>query len=183
MVITRVKQDKQKFRVKTVQVFDIPKIVLVRVYRENMVLEAFARYDGRMVHCKKLGLTFVPDPSVKPIITYFKGKPYVTFNITDNGKPLIYKIDKDTLKFDKKDVDAQFVESIVSSKIFAQLFSKLRGIDISSLMFGIGIGLFIIVFLLFFILPIIGIPVSIGQKPIEINIPNYPSAPTSGGFP
>lgn len=181
MVIVR-KKGKEKEETKTVLVSEIPKKVLVRVHRENMTLEGFAKYDGHIVHCNKLGLSFIPDQSYKPRITYFKGKAYVTFDVTDKGKPLTYKIDHDTLKFEKKDVDAQFVQSIVSSNIFSQLFSKLRGIDIGSLMLGAGSGMFVIIFILFFILPIIGIPVSVGQRPIVVNVPQQAPLPPSGNW-
>lgn len=166
-----------------VQIGEIPKKVLVRVYRENMLLEAFAKFDGKMVTCKKLGISFIPDPSVKPTLTYFKGKPYVTFDITDTGKPLQIKVDKETLKVNPKDVDAQYIQNVVSSNIFAQLFRRLRGIDMGSLFFGLGVGMFLIILVLFFILPIMGIPVSVGQRPITVNVPSTsPSLPPTGNF-
>jgi hypothetical protein len=44
------------------------------------------------------------------------------------------------------------------------------GLDTASLLAGVGLGVFALALILFFILPLLGYPITIGRTPVEVKI-------------
>ncbi len=149
----------------------IPKRVKVLVLREDTILEDMCRTDGEVVRCRNLGMMFTIPQSYRPYITMVNGKKLaVTLVFDEMNRAIRFKINNDGADAEQFKVDPRFQESIVGRKIFEQVFRRFAGIDWTTLISGIGLGVFVMVFIIFFVLPILGYPVTIGKIPVEVKI-------------
>jgi len=147
----------------------VPKRVKVIVLQQNgeTQLEDICKYDGEMITCKKLRMQFVPSTEVRPKPTLYRGKIILTYYFTEDGKPVDVKVDNNGVRADIKAPDPRMTEVIINKKLINQVFSHL-GLNMSSIMMGVGIGAMVVVVLVFFILPLVGIPVSVGKQVVEV---------------
>jgi len=145
----------------------VPKKVKVVVVQKDGFLEDVCRFDGEFIHCGKLKMQFVAPSNYKPKPTLYKNKLYLTFFYTEDGKPLELELDEDKLKTDVKVPDPRMTEVIVNRKLLQQVFRAL-GSNIGAIVTGIGLGAMILAIVIFFILPLVGVPVMIGRQPVEI---------------
>jgi hypothetical protein len=132
--------------------------------------------DGNVIRTK-LGSFTVPD-DYKPKITWSGRKTFLTFYFDKNGNAIQIR---ENGEIETIAPDPAFTRLLVDKGLVAKIFRL--GIDVSSLITGIGFGCLIIFVLLFFVLPLIGIPVTIGKTPVEINISGTSSnLPPAGNF-
>jgi len=145
----------------------IPKTVKVVVVQQDSQLEDICRFDGELITCRGLKMQFVAPSNYEPRPTLFKKKLYLTFYFTEDGKPLELNLDENALKADVKVPDPRMTEVIVNRKLLQQVFRAL-GSNIGAVVTGIGLGAMILAALIFFVLPMIGVPVTIGRQPVEV---------------
>jgi len=149
-----------------------PRKVLVQILRDHITLSDFAKYDGETVRCKRLKMQFCPPKDYRPRITYFKGKPYLTFTFNDYGDTLDFDLSgkQKRVNIEERKQDPRLIDAIVGANLFRQIFRKVAGIDMASLLTGLGLGTLLLTIIIFFILPAMGIPVSIGKTPVVVTV-------------
>ena len=148
----------------------IPKKVKVLVLREDQILEDLCRYDGDVVRCKKIKMQFTVPESYKPYISVVQGKRLaVTLVFNDRGEAIkVNPLEGNSKAFVP---DPRITESIFGSRTLEQIMRKtFYGLDTASLIAGVGLGVFAVMLIVFFILPILGYPVTIGKIPVEVKI-------------
>jgi len=148
----------------------IPKKVKVLVLREDQILEDICKYDGDVVRCKKIKMQFTVPENYKPYISVIQGRKLaVTLMFNDRGEAIkVNPLENSTKAFVP---DPRITESIFGSRTLEQIMRKtFYGLDIGSLIAGVGLGVFAVMMIIFFILPILGYPVTIGKIPVEVKI-------------
>jgi len=157
----------------------IPKRVKVIVIREHELLEDVCKFDGETARCRNLKMLFTIPENYKPYISSIKGKKVmVTFLFDEKNNALTIKTNNNIAEVEKITIDPRVQESVIGTKIFYHVFRRFAGIDTSSLLAGLGLGIFAFTFIVFFILPLLGHPVTIGKQPVEITIHEEIAQPT-----
>jgi hypothetical protein len=157
----------------------VPKKVKVVVLYPDRQIEAFGRIsrDGNMISVKGLGTFTVPE-NYRPKITWSGRKTYLTFYYSANGEALTIA---ETGLAEPKSPDPSFTQLLVDKGLVAKIFRL--GLDWTSMMTGLFLGAFVFAVLVFFILPMIGVPVIIGKEAIKVTIQQSQQAlPAPGNF-
>jgi len=157
----------------------IPKKVKVVVLYPDRQIEAFGRLsrDGNMISVRNLG-TFTIPKEYRPKITWSGRKTYLTFYFTPDGQAIEVK---ETGQTESKAPDPAFSQLLVDKGLVARIFRL--GLDWSSMMTGLFLGAFVFAVLVFFILPMIGIPVIVGREAIQVQIQQTQTTlPPPGNF-
>jgi hypothetical protein len=156
----------------------VPKKVKVVVLYPERQIETFGKIsdDGCQVKTKKLGVFVIPK-DYKPKITWSGRKTYLTFYFSSEGNALEIKNDG---KVEPLAPDPMFNQLLVDKGLVARIFRL--GIDFTSLITGIGLGVFVFSCLLFVFMPMIGIPVQIGRNPVEVITQTQTGIPPSGNW-
>jgi hypothetical protein len=165
----------------------VPKKVKVLVLREDQILEDVCRTDGETIRCPKLQRMFTIPPDYRPYIHLIGGKKImVTFMFDEKNNGIKVKINEHGAEAEKIKIDPGFQERIVGKRIFEHVFRRFAGMDWASFIAGIGIGAFALVLIVFFILPLLGYPISIGRQPVEVIVQqpavNQSILPPPGNF-
>jgi len=153
-----------KVKVKKVIPELIPKKVKVIVLQKDAQLEDICKYDGEMITCGKIRMQFLPPSDYKPKPTFFKKKLYLTYYFTEDGKAV--NIDMSGIA-EAKVPDPRMTEVIINRRLLYQVFSHL-GFNLSSVIMGVGLGAMLMAVVIFFVLPLVGVPVMVGRQPIEV---------------
>lgn len=156
----------------------IPKKVLVCIVypeRQVMVWGKLSR-DGNSIDCGAIGRFIIPK-DYRPKITWSKGKTFLTFYFDSYGNALDVKEDGEAKIVSP---DPAFTKTIIDRGLLAKLFRL--GVDLSAVVTGIGLGAFVFGIIIFFILPLCGVPVVIGRGAIQVNVPQQPTIPQTGNF-
>jgi len=157
----------------------IPKKVKVVVLYPDRQIEAFGRLsrDGNMISVRNLG-TFTIPKEYRPKITWSGRKTYLTFYYTPNGEAIEVK---ETGQTESRAPDPAFSQLLVDKGLVARIFRL--GLDWSSMMTGLFLGAFVFAVLVFFVLPMMGIPVIVGREAIQVQIQQTQTTlPPPGNF-
>ena len=157
----------------------VPKKVKVVVLYPDRQIEAFGRIsrDGNMITVKGLGTFTIPE-NYRPKITWSGRKTYLTFYYSANGEALTIA---ETGLAEPKSPDPSFTQLLVDKGLVARIFRL--GLDWTSMMTGLFLGAFVFAVLVFFILPMIGVPVIVGKEAIKFTIQQSQQAlPVPGNF-
>jgi hypothetical protein len=157
----------------------VPKKVKVIVLLKERQIETFGKMsvDGLTIKTKNLG-TFVIPQDYKPKITLMGRKTFLTFYFDENGNALDVH---ETGEVKPLSPDPIFNQTLVDKGLVARIFRL--GFDLSSLITGIGLGCLILYVMIFFVLPLIGIPITIGKTPIVITTETSTSPlPPAGNY-
>jgi hypothetical protein len=157
----------------------VPKKVKVVVLYPDRQIEAFGRIsrDGNMISVKGLGTFTIPE-NYRPKITWSGRKTYLTFYYSSNGEALTIA---ETGLAEPKSPDPSFTQLLVDKGLVAKIFRL--GLDWTSMMTGLFLGAFVFAVLVFFILPMIGVPVIVGKEAIKVTIQQSQQAlPAPGNF-
>jgi len=142
----------------------VPKKVKVIVLQKDAQLEDICKYDGELITCSKIKMQFLPPSDYKPKPTFFKKKLLLTYYFTEDGKAV--SIDTSGIA-EAKVPDPRMTEVIINRRLLYQVFSHL-GFNISSVIMGVGLGAMLMAVVIFFVLPLVGVPVMVGRQPIEV---------------
>jgi hypothetical protein len=168
-------REEKRARIKFTPPNLVPKKVKVLVLREDQILEDVCRTDGEIIRCPKLQRMFTIPPDYRPYIHLIGGKKImVTFLFDEKNNGIKVKINEQGAEAEKIRIDPGFQERIVGKRIFEHVFRRFAGMDWASFVAGIGIGAFALVLIVFFILPLLGYPVSIGKQPVEVIVQQPP---------
>jgi hypothetical protein len=151
----------------------VPRRVKVLVLREDEILEDICRVDNfELIRCPKLRKMFTVPPDYRPYIHLVGNKKImVTFIFDEKNNAIKIKLNSNgEAEAEKVRVDPGFQEVIVGRRIFEHVFRRLAGLDTASLIAGLGLGAFAMIFVVFFILPLLGYPITIGKTPVEVII-------------
>jgi hypothetical protein len=157
----------------------VPKKVKVVVLYPDRQIEAFGRisHDGNMISVKGLGTFTIPE-NYRPKITWSGRKTYLTFYYSSNGEALTIA---ETGLAEPKSPDPSFTQLLVDKGLVAKIFRL--GLDWTSMMTGLFLGAFVFAVLVFFILPMIGVPVIVGKEAVKVTIQQSQQAlPAPGNF-
>jgi len=156
----------------------IPKKVLVIVLYPDRQIMVWGRLskDGNTIDCKEIGRFTIPK-DYRPKITWSKGKTFLTFYFDSYGNALDIKEDGEAKIVSP---DPAFTKTIIDRGLLAKLFRL--GLDWSSMITGIGLGVFAFSIIIFFILPLCGVPIAIGRGAVQVNVPQQPTIPQTGNF-
>ena len=148
----------------------IPKKVEVYVVREGeQFLHDTCRYDGELLICNGIRMTLTVPENYRPYIQLDKGKKLrVVFFFNERGEAIKWNLDE--MKPLNIAPDPRISNAVLNRRFLQQVFRMFWGLYTPSLFAGIGLGVFVIFLIIFFILPLIGYPVTIGKIPIEIKI-------------
>jgi len=163
----------------------IPRKVKAIVLREEQLLEDMCRYDGETVRCRNIEMMFTVPESYKPYLSIVGGKKLVaTLLFNEKGDAIrIVKMEDGTMKTETSSPDPRMTEAIYGKRTFTQVFQRFMGLDWLTFSAGIGVGIFAIIFTIFFILPILGYPITIGKIPVEVKITQQtPQLPPPGNY-
>lgn len=156
----------------------VPKKVLVTVLypdRQIMVWGKISK-DGNTIDCKNIGRFTIPR-DYRPKITYMKGKTFLAFYFDSYGNALDIE-EKGDVKIVAP--DPHFTKTIIDRGLLAKLFRL--GLDWSAIATGIGLGMFAFSIIIFFLLPLFGVPIAIGKGAIQVNVPQQPTIPQIGNY-
>jgi len=145
----------------------IPKKVKVVVLQKEGQLEDICRYDGEMITCRHLKMQFIPPSDYKPRPTLYKRKIMLTYFFTEDGKPVEINVSNPSIETNIKLPDPRMMDVIINRRLIHQVFSHL-GTNWNSVIMGMGLGAMILAVIIFFILPLVGVPVMIGRQHIEV---------------
>jgi len=148
----------------------VPKTVDVIVVREGeTLLHDKCRFTGDVILCKGIGMEFTVPSSYKPYISLERGKKMkVVFFFNEQGEAIKWELKE--YKPSGVAPDPRMSSIIHGRRLLLQIFRTMWGLDTASLFAGVGLGAFAIVLIVFFILPIMGYPVTIGKTPVEVRI-------------
>lgn len=156
----------------------IPKKVLVTVLYPDrqLMLEAKMSKDGNSIDCKNLGVFTVPK-DYRPKITWYKGKTMLNYYFDAYGNAIEIK---DTGDAKIVAPDPQFRKMLIDRGLIAKIFRV--GMDWSQVIVGVGLGMFAFALILFFVLPLLGVPVHIGKSAIEVITQTPAAVPLPGNY-
>lgn len=155
----------------------VPKKVLVTILYPDRQLMFWGKIskDGNSIDGKNLGRFIIPS-GYRPKITFFKGKTFLTFYYDCNGNAIEVK---DSGESQIVSPDPSFTRALVDRGIIAKLFRL--GLDWTQIATGIGLGFFVFGIIVFFLLPLFGIPIIIGKGAIQITPTPPQTTPVTGG--
>jgi hypothetical protein len=155
----------------------IPKKVDVYVVREGeQFLHDICRYDGELLNCSNIKMTFTVPVDYRPYVQLDKGKKLrIVFFFNERGEAIKWNLDE--MKPSNIAPDPRISNVVLNRRFLQQVFRMFWGLDTPSLFAGIGLGVFVIFLIIFFILPLIGYPVTIGRIPVEIKVEQTTPSP------
>jgi hypothetical protein len=162
-------REEKRAKIKYITPNLVPRKVKVLVLREDQILEDICRTDGETIRCPKLQKMFTIPPDYRPYIHLIGGKKImITFIFDEKNNGLRIKLNEEGAETERVRIDPGFQERIVGKRIFEHVFRRFAGMDWASFVAGVGLGAFALVLIVFFILPLLGYPITIGRQPVEV---------------
>jgi len=161
----------------------IPKRVkVVVVQKDGSIIEDICKNNGEFITCKTIRMQFPVSSDIKPIPSLVNKKIMLTYYYSQEGKPLVLKVNENEVELDAKAPDPRMTNVIINKHLLEQVFRHL-GVNMSSVILGMGLGAMLIVIVIFFILPLTGTPVLIGKQVVEVIHTNTPmTTPPPGNY-
>ena len=159
------------------------KVIVKQIVGRKIIERECKLNDDGTIHCGR-NLIFTIPEQYEPFIVFRGGlrkKAYLAFLYDEHGNAIEVKKNGEA---ETKSPDPRITASIFNSRILTQVFRKLYIDPLTSLTFLIG-GMGIMALIIFFVLPALGIPVQLGNRPIavQVKIPMYnASLPPAGNY-
>ena len=159
------------------------KVIVKQIVGRKIIERECKLNDDGTIHCGR-NLIFTIPEQYEPFIVFRGGlrkKAYLAFLYDEHGNAIEVKKNGEA---EAKSPDPRITASIFNSRILTQVFRKLYVDPLTSLTFLIG-GMGIMALIIFFVLPALGIPVQLGNRPIavQVKIPMYnASLPPAGNY-
>lgn len=154
-------------------------------YKDGSTLEDICKITRGTLKCDKIGMQFVIPEDYSPTLAQVGKKLYPHYIFDQKGVALKITLNErdgelETL-IDEYVPDPRITESVIGQQALHQIFRQLGGINFGSVIAGVGVGLLITYIVIFILLPIMGIPVTIGRTPVEVTI--NATSPWTGQLP
>lgn len=149
---------------KTIPTYIPRKVKVVVVDGDSNVEDICTMSSDRMIRCRNIEMSFIVPEDYKPKITFHRKKTYLTYFFTRNGQAVSMQSPSE---IQVHTPSPSMVEAIINRRLLEQIFRSLR-MDLTALLTGTMLGGFIAMIIVFVMLPILGIPVTIGRQPVEV---------------
>jgi hypothetical protein len=139
------------------------KVRVLQFYGDKVVDQMCKTEDGIEIVCKKA--TFYVPQDYRPYLTTHGRQVYLTYLFDADGKAIQVAPDK----IERKAPNPYITNAIVNRNLLRQVFSGLY-FSWHQIVMGMGIGIMMMTFMIFVLLPLLGYPVTIGKTPVEVTV-------------